>query len=876
MAYIAPNVQVYQQLESGGGVINATPDLRACIIGPAYNVINYVAGSVNSMIQTAAESTVSASGATTEGSDTITFDTVHPFRVGDSVLVLEAAVNGGTLTAQVLDTTPYTIVLNTQMGVTLESTLVRKTGSLEDTSISNTFSLPSQKPGQQVRTDSVQVYLNNARVETLASKFTGFAGLSSLAIVTTTGTGSTTSGSPTVTGVTNAAFLTIGDIVGVAGAGVGGVELVGKVINIVGSTVTLDVSAGTTVATGDLVKKPFANIDPATATLLVESGDTAQFTYENTSGETVTMDVTISGVSDLSGNITTLNISDLLPDDFSVRTTAASVTAGVDSITVASAADIIVGDTLLIRGAGVDGADLVTIVGGIDGDTLEDLAPAPASAVVNATVIVQNTATVSIRKLFNNQLLPITNPIGGTNYSAASAATAGEITINPNPYLVYGRVVSGDVHIAYRALRQDLSGSVGEIINPDDLEGVLGEVSDENPLALGVQIALANTTTSVNFIAIESDDDAGYIDGLDLAEGQRLYALAPLTQSESVIAAVKAHVEQLSSPEEGLWRAGLVNTRIPTHTPVGPYSEDFVNVNGGNNVISLINGFYVLTASNATFLSDGLVPGDTIHITAGTGSPDPIGTWQVQNVINNQQVVLNTQGGATAVSYYATRTLSKAQQAQAVASVSRTLRSRRMIHIQPDTVGVQVNGVTKYLPGYYLCAGIAGATAGQPVQQGFTNMTIAGITDLKNSNLYFTRAQMGVMAEEGTWLVVQETQGSIPYTRHELTTDVSVLEYREYLITKNWDSLSYIYRDRLTPFIGHYNITPDTLNTMRSVIDATTALLVGQKLPRIGPPLLSGRIMEIAQDQNNKDRVRVRLRAEVVYPLNYVDLYIII
>ena len=876
MAYIAPNVQVHQELESGGGVINATPDLRACIIGPAYNVLSYVAGSTVSMIQTAAQSSVDAVGMIVAGSSTVNFETVHPFRVDDTVLIPGATSSGATVSAKVLSVEPYSMVVDAVLGSSDNAVTISKTGTLEDTSISNTFDLPSQKPGQQVETDSVKVYLNNTRVETLSSKFTGFAGLSSLTVVATTGTGSSTASSPTITGVTNVASLTVGDIIGVAGAGASGAELVGKIIDIVGGNVTLDVSAGTTAPAADVVKKPFANVNPATATLLVEQGDVVRMTYENTASEEKTLDVTVSGVSDLAGNVTVLNISDVLPADFSVKTTAASVTAGTDIIVVADATGIQVGSVLLVRGAGVDGADLVTTVGAVDGTSIEDLSPAPASAVVNAIVTVQNTVDISVRKLFNNQLLPLTNPNGGTNYSAASAATAGEVTINPNPNLVYGRVVSGDVHLAYRALRLDLSGSVGEITSPDDLEGVLGDVSDLNPLALAVQIAFANTSTAVNFIAIESDNDAGYIDAFDLAEGQRLYALAPLTQSESVAAALKSHVMQMSLPEEGLWRAGLVNTAIPTKTSVGPYSEGFVNANGGNNTITLVNGQYVLTASNALFMSDGMVPGDTIHITAGTGAPDPLGAWQVQHVLNNQQVVLNTQGGATAVSYYATRTLSKAQQSQAVAGVSRTLGNRRMIHVQPDTVGVQVNGVSKYLPGYYLCAGIAGATAGQPAQQGFTNMTIAGITDLKNSNLYFTRSQMGTMAEVGTWLVVQESQGSIPYTRHELTTDVSVLEYREYMITKDWDYISYFIKDRVSPFIGHYNITQDTLNTLRSVIDASIALMVGQKLPKIGPPLLSGRILELAQDTNNKDRVRIKIRAELVYPLNYVDIVIVV
>jgi hypothetical protein len=199
-----------------------------------------------------------------------------------------------------------------------------------------------------------------------------------------------------------------------------------------------------------------------------------------------------------------------------------------------------------------------------------------------------------------------------------------------------------------------------------------------------------------------------------------------------------------------------------------------------------------------------------------------------------------------------------------------------MIHVQPDTVGVTVNGVVKYLPGYYLCAALGGMVAGFPVQQGFTNVGVAGIADLKFSNFYFTRAQMNTMAAAGTFLFIQETQGSIPFVRHELTTDMSVLENRELLVVKNWDWLSYFYYDALQSFIGKWNITPDSLNTLRQTIISASELVKGQKLPKIGPPLLDYTIASIAQDPNNKDTVNINLNISVVYPMNYINLFLII
>jgi hypothetical protein len=181
-----------------------------------------------------------------------------------------------------------------------------------------------------------------------------------------------------------------------------------------------------------------------------------------------------------------------------------------------------------------------------------------------------------------------------------------------------------------------------------------------------------------------------------------------------------------------------------------------------------------------------------------------------------------------------------------------------------------------YLPGYYLCAALGGMVAGFPVQQGFTNTGVAGIADLKDSNFYFTRAQLNTIAAAGTFLFVQATQGSIPYVRHELTTNMSALQYRELLCVKNWDWLSYYYYNQLSGFIGKWNITPDALNTLRQTIISASQLVMGQKLPKIGAPLLSYTINSLAQDATELDQVDINMTIAIVYPMNYISLYLVI
>lgn len=610
------------------------------------------------------------------------------------------------------------------------------------------------------------------------------------------------------------------------------------------------------------------------------------------------------------------------------------ITAG--SHTVSNLTDVtqfVVGDPIRVVGAGASGADLITTVADIDATTLS-LTSAAGTTVTGAAVTKEGisvtnpvtstakaesgdtvvlsytvggvaktfsstiksvtaldnvldeialsdilpadiTANVvgSVRKTYNNQHL-LKSIDGYTNFDDSDTSTTGQITIRPEPKLAYGVIVSAEVHVQYRALRRDLAGRI-LAVTANTLESEVGDVSEENPLALGLQIALANTTTQVLAITIDSDDLEGYQIALELAENCKMYCLTPLTQDVSILMMFKNHVEQMSTPEEASWRIALANTAIPIRNYIGQYNENSVNDNGGNNFIGTLNGQYILTASNATFMADGVVPGDLVNLTAGT--PSMAGkVLQVKEVLNNQQLLVDGTTQATGVAYFITRKLTKAQQAQAVAAATRTFGSNRVSHVQPDIVGVTIKGVTRYVPGYYLCCAYAGLVCGFPVQQGFTNIAVAGIAGLQHSNFYFTRAQLGLMAQDGTCLFVQESQGSAPYCRHELTTDMTVLQYRELQQVKNWDYLSYFFVQIIKGFIGKWNITPDSLQVLRQTITAGGKLLQGKVLPKIGPPLLDFKIAELKQDPNNKDHVVAKIPCAIGTPMNYCDIFLII
>ena len=880
MAYTVPSVLVYQELENAGGVANSTPDLEACIVGPAYNVLRYVPGSVASLVKTAATSAAKAVGSITSGSKVLTFAVIPPFTVGDTLIVPGAADStGAALSSKVVEAIGVSLTLETVAGATVTGVTVSKQGILVNPAISNTFNLPNQAPGQVIDSASIQVYANQARVETLSTGFSGYPGNNVVTYSQASGVGSTTASSATITAVTNLSQYREGDTITLDGAGVAGAVLTAKIVSILTASFVISVPAAITLTGTTITKINISNVNSVTSTLMVEPGDEIRMEYKNTNDVDSVFTTTAIKVVSAGNALSSITLADILPNNSSViGGTVASIPSGATGFTLTSSTGFVQGDTIIIKGAGENGADLEAVIGTLTGPVVAGLIPATSTATVGPAVITKKTRfTLKTRKLFNNQLVPAVKPVSsGNNYVTTNSAIDGTVTLNPSPEIVYGKLISGTIHIPYRALRTDLSGSVLSIAGPDDNLGVFGEISEDNPLALGVSIALSNTTTRVRAIAIKSNDSQGYASALELAEGERVYALAPLTQDLAVCQAFAAHAQGLSTPEAALWRVALVNTKIPTQVPVGSYTKDIVNANGGNNSISLISGKYVLTSSNSTFISDNTTPGDTLNITAGSGTPNPVGAMQILDVLSNQQVVVQAQGLATGVSFYVTRTLSKTQRAAAVAATSKTFGSNRVIHVQPDTVVLTVSGRRVVQPGYFLACAIAGLVAGFPSQQGFTNIGVAGITDISNSNFVFTRAQLNTMAEAGTLLLVQETNGSIPYVRHELTTDMSVLEYRELQQVKNWDFLSYFYHDKMTPFIGKWNITPDTISVIRQTINASSELLKSKKLPKIGAPITDAVIESLGQNKLNKDNLDCRLKIKMPTTLNYLNLYLVI
>jgi hypothetical protein len=234
------------------------------------------------------------------------------------------------------------------------------------------------------------------------------------------------------------------------------------------------------------------------------------------------------------------------------------------------------------------------------------------------------------------------------------------------------------------------------------------------------------------------------------------------------------------------------------------------------------------------------------------------------------------------------RSMTKSEQVTNMLSVAQGFASKRLLLAYPSSV--DVDGLTDgslvravstvptaagHQPGYYLSCCVGGQTAGQPSQQGFTNFPINGISRVYGSSDYFTEEQLTDLSNGGIYVFVQDTPSGLPYTIHEVTTDVVSLETGEYMAVKNLDFISMTYLDTLRPFIGTWNINDNTIRTIKSACDSVGTNLRSRYVPKIGSPLISSSVDSVEQSDISDDRIEAYISVVQPMTLNVIGLHLV-
>lgn len=179
--------------------------------------------------------------------------------------------------------------------------------------------------------------------------------------------------------------------------------------------------------------------------------------------------------------------------------------------------------------------------------------------------------------------------------------------------------------------------------------------------------------------------------------------------------------------------------------------------------------------------------------------------------------------------YQIIKLLDKTEQAQAIANVAHSFGNRKILYITNEKCIIELDGIDRTLPGYYVCAAYAGLASASsvPPHQPFTNFPIAGIKAVlySSADRYFSPDQQGIVVAGGGWLCEQSVFGSSPVMAwQQVTTDNSSVSRNEFSFSRNLDDISYKFYDDHIRFPGISNNIEDA----RNFIATQTAVTLDQ------------------------------------------------
>lgn len=314
-------------------------------------------------------------------------------------------------------------------------------------------------------------------------------------------------------------------------------------------------------------------------------------------------------------------------------------------------------------------------------------------------------------------------------------------------------------------------------------------------------------------------------------------------------------------------------------TTAGGAGVDELTVRTSGNLVTQHNGGPFLGAP-----FDFVAIGDVINL-------DPTGANIFRNVtaVSDTQITFDggpLENGAPGVAlviyrqrpnitFYAD-SLSKDNQASNLKAVAESIGSRRATIVWPDTVEITVSGAITPLDSYPLASALAGMCSSEGPEIPFNDVSVGGIDGLRNSNTYFDRSQLNTIASGGVSVYIQDTPSSSVVLRHQLTTDMSVVENAELSIIKNLDSIAKTVRTTLRPSLRRAVVTPRFLRTIEASLQAILTNLerLGQLVGFDGSPAFV--ISRVARSTTDPRTVEADVTLGIPYPATYVTVTLII
>lgn len=468
----------------------------------------------------------------------------------------------------------------------------------------------------------------------------------------------------------------------------------------------------------------------------------------------------------------------------------------------------------------------------------------------------------------------------------------------------------GNLYIQFKALRRDVTAvaaTAGVLRMPDvdTLTSVLDPINEENPLGLGLFLALLNCPGfEVKGLGVDEITAAApegttlaYARAAAMLEAEEVYGIAPLTHDDVINGMWRTHVTAMSAPEQGGERVVFYSNRVPTRANPGiaasgtqgnstaTNNQLLLDVNPASGLVALgLNPADPFTAEDGVYVElevdgelrrysvssvSGALANFRVSFATGENTDAFYSTVALTEELVNAAWSMKVRGESLAIPGSNPERLDYSLVADTVAEANAAINNRRAYSVFPDTIRTTINGIEKSLPAYYGCAAIVGMIAGQPPQQPFTNFPITGLTGVVGTEK-FTKRQLNIMAGGGTYILIQDVVGGPVTSRHQLSTQLLSIETRELSITKVVDFTAKFLRLGVRKFIGTQVINNQLLDTIGTTIQGMLTFLIESGV------LNGANINNIIQDENAPDTVLVDITLDVPFPCNYIRITLVV
>lgn len=443
---------------------------------------------------------------------------------------------------------------------------------------------------------------------------------------------------------------------------------------------------------------------------------------------------------------------------------------------------------------------------------------------------------------------------GGSGAIYIWATTQTEESFTSGVYADYRAVKVDNLGVVYNSRDNKLTGS----------DGLFGVASVYNDLAFMISaISGLNAGRVMYAVAVDPTDDIStqYSEAMEALKFFDVYSHAFGTDEAAVNALAPAYVDEQSDPYEGHERIAVL-----------AYDQEDTYKLGQGAQSALSSGLFTVSGLDLTTIGMGI--GDQVEYTDVNGDLQTVNVTAA--VTSSSQVqtdaTIARSASSTDIVFYAG---TKSKQANKIRALA--IGNRRVTVVWPgkfyaDTVaaGVVPAMTSVELPAYFLTAAIVGLDGGQKVSQSFTRLLfgIPGLSNIQlNTSSYFRKSDLDNIGGAGIDIMVQASKiSNTIYSRHDLTTNMDAIEYRERSITKQADSAAKTLRNSIDPYIGKYNIDENLLQFLSTI-------LVASKKGILKEGVLKELVIEsVQQDPDIADKVNILITATVFVAANYYEI----